>query len=58
LAARGWRITVDGQYGPESQAVCRQFQQANGLQVDGIVGAATWRAAWTAPVLSYPGRRG
>jgi hypothetical protein len=43
---------------PEAEPL--EFQQANGLQVDGVVGGATWRAAWTAPApaLAYPGRRG
>jgi cell wall-associated NlpC family hydrolase len=58
MADRGWRIRVDGVYGPESAAVCRGFQQELGLRVDGMVGAQTWNAAWTAPVLSYPGLRG
>jgi len=58
MAARGWPIGVDGRYGPESEEVCRRFQAEVGLQVDGIVGGTTWAAAWTAPVLSYPGRRG
>lgn len=46
---RGWRITVDGDYGPASAAIARAFQTEKGLHVDGIVGPATWRAAWTAP---------
>lgn len=49
MGGRGWRITVDGWYGPESAAVCRAFQQEKGLQVDGIVGPETWAATWTAP---------
>lgn len=58
MAGRGWRIRVDGVYGPESDAVCRGFQQEIGLRVDGVVGAQTWDAAWTAKVLAYPTRRG
>jgi hypothetical protein len=58
MADRGRRIRVDGVYGPGSDAVCRAFQQEIGLRVDGIVGAQTWDAAWTAKVLVYPGRRG
>lgn len=50
MRARGWVITVDGAYGPASQRVCRQFQQEKRLSIDGIVGPATWRAAWEAPV--------
>ncbi len=37
-----YRITVDGYYGPASQNVCRQFQTANRLVVDGVVGPQTW----------------
>lgn len=41
LANQGYSITVDGVYGPGSQAVVKQFQQRNGLYVDGIVGPNT-----------------
>ena len=41
---------MDGVYGPESAGVCRGFQSEQGLQVDGIVGPLTWKAAWAAPV--------
>lgn len=50
MRARGWSITVDGAYGPASQRICRQFQAEKRLGVDGIVGPATWRASWEAPV--------
>lgn len=50
MAQRGWRIGVDGTYGPESERVCRQFQAEKGLGVDGVVGPVTWGAAWTAPI--------
>ena len=50
MRRRGWRIGVDGIYGPQSAAVCRAFQREKGLAVDGIVGPQTWRAAWRAPV--------
>jgi N-acetylmuramoyl-L-alanine amidase/Putative peptidoglycan binding domain len=50
MVARGWTLTVDGCYGPESAGVCRQFQQEKGLGVDAIVGPETWSATWTAPV--------
>ena len=46
---RGWRIDVDGEFGPRSAAVAEAFQREKGLHVDGIVGPNTWRAAWTAP---------
>ncbi|MFD0687808.1 CHAP domain-containing protein [Actinomadura fibrosa] len=47
---RGWSLDVDGEYGPASEEVCRGFQSEKGLEVDGVVGPETWRAAWTAPV--------
>ncbi|ASU82424.1 peptidoglycan-binding domain-containing protein [Nocardiopsis gilva YIM 90087] len=47
---RGWRITVDGAYGPKSKNVCVQFQREKRLLVDGIVGPQTWRATWEAPI--------
>jgi len=50
MSARGWSISVDDAYGPESAKVCRQFQGEKGLGVDGIVGPETWSATWTAPV--------
>jgi peptidoglycan hydrolase-like protein with peptidoglycan-binding domain len=50
MAARGWSLSVDGVYGPESERVCRSFQSEKGLGVDGVVGPETWAAAWTAPI--------
>ena len=50
MASRGWKITVDGGYGPASREICILFQQEKGLTADGIVGAQTWDAAWSAPV--------
>ena len=47
---RGWNITVDGLYGPETESIAKQFQAEKGLVVDGLIGVNTWAAAWTAPV--------
>jgi hypothetical protein len=50
MRQRGWRIEVDGDYGPGSAGVATRFQKDKGLAVDGIVGPRTWAAAWTAPI--------
>jgi hypothetical protein len=50
MAARGWAIGVDGQYGPQSEGVCRSFQAEKGLSADGLVGPHTWMTTWSAPV--------
>lgn len=50
MADRGWTITADGMYGPQTADVCCRFQGEKRLTVDGLIGPATWRAAWSAPV--------
>jgi peptidoglycan hydrolase-like protein with peptidoglycan-binding domain len=50
MARRTWRITVDGVFGRQSASVARRFQREKGLHVDGLVGPATWTAAWRLPV--------
>lgn len=50
MAQRGWRLAVDGVYGPQSAAVARSFQHQKRLRTDGRVGRQTWTAAWTTPI--------
>jgi peptidoglycan hydrolase-like protein with peptidoglycan-binding domain len=44
LRARGHPVTVDGIFGPKTEAAVRGFQTADQITVDGIVGPQTWGA--------------
>ena len=44
LASRGWRIDTDGVWGPQSDAVLKQFQTEKKLPVTGRRDAVTWTA--------------
>ena len=49
LRNQGYNISVDGIFGDNTEAATKKYQQANGLTVDGIVGANTWGKAGYTP---------
>lgn len=55
MRERGWKIDVDGYYGPKSERVARQFQEEKRLSVDGIVGPETWKASFDTTNITLPG---
>jgi hypothetical protein len=40
----GYGIAIDHDFGPKTEAAVKAFQQAHGLEADGIVGRITWAA--------------
>ena len=52
MARRGWDITVDGHFGPESQRVAAAFEAEKGIVtlLPGHVGYEQWNEAWASPV--------
>lgn len=54
LRSYGYSLPVDGEYGPKTTKAVKHFQQANGLQVDGIAGPITMEALRGAKRISIP----
>jgi peptidoglycan hydrolase-like protein with peptidoglycan-binding domain len=44
LYSAGYRLQIDGAFGPKTQAAVEGFERAHGLSVDGVIGTATWSA--------------
>lgn len=50
LHERGWAITIDGKFGPDTERIIKAFQKEKKLAVDGRLGPKTWYALWAAPI--------
>ena len=44
LNSKGYKLSVDSDFGPATEAAVKAFQKANGLEVDGEVGPITWNS--------------
>lgn len=55
LNKHGFTVTVDGDFGPNTEKQVKAFQSSRGLSADGVVGQKTWNALReTAPVQPAP----
>ncbi len=44
LYGAGYRIAVDGQFGPQTQSAVRSFQRTHNLAANGVINGPTWDA--------------
>jgi hypothetical protein len=53
MAKRGWKITVDGYFGPQSSAIAKRFAAEKRIHLTALPGEVdkgVWDAAWSLPV--------
>jgi len=51
MRERGWKITVDGRFGPQSASVARRFAAEKGIALQaGSLNTAVYDAAWSARI--------
>jgi len=54
LNAHGYPTVADGDFGSGTEALVMQFQRANKLGADGVVGPGTWTALLASPTQEVP----
>ena len=42
LCEAGHSLDIDGEFGPNTEKALREYQEKNGLEIDGVVGPATY----------------
>ncbi|WP_067846457.1 peptidoglycan-binding domain-containing protein [Nocardia lijiangensis] len=47
LQLHGYRVSIDGAFGPDTDAAVRDLQAAYGLKIDGVVGPDTWTVLYS-----------
>ena len=55
LNQHGYDLAVDGIFGVKTQAAVRDYQQRNGLKLDGIAGPETWGSLLAQPTAPVSG---
>jgi len=49
LSEKGYKTSVDADFGPSTESKVKEFQKDNGLKSDGIVGQKTWESLLKLP---------